>query len=119
MIARISLLTLAFLLFLSPFSKLENGGGFLAEIFRVFAVAFTALLIFVCENRRISPWVLRTPILVEIGDLSYAWYLVHWPCIQFAVYWSPEGLNFVGKDFLWIFGGKTVKLEFFGIFEEN
>ncbi|KAI1717524.1 acyltransferase family domain-containing protein [Ditylenchus destructor] len=65
--------------------------GFLAEVLRAFIVFITALLIRICENQKSIPMILTSPLMIELGNLSFIWYLVHWPVMQFVVYWSPEG----------------------------
>ncbi|KAI1709666.1 acyltransferase family domain-containing protein [Ditylenchus destructor] len=69
--------------------------GLFAEVLRAFIVLITAVLIRIWENRKSIPMILTSPLMIELGNLSYIWYLVHWPVVQFVVYWSPEGtLNF-------------------------
>ncbi len=37
-------------------------------------------------------FVLENWLFVKMGDWSYVWYLVHWPIIEFWLYWSPDGV---------------------------
>ncbi|KAI1704325.1 WD40-like beta propeller repeat domain-containing protein [Ditylenchus destructor] len=51
-------------------------------VFQFTVVILTALLL----NCEVRPWVITNRVMVETGDLSYVWYLVHWPFIQLVKY---------------------------------
>ncbi|KAI1707859.1 acyltransferase family domain-containing protein [Ditylenchus destructor] len=51
-------------------------------VFQFTVVILTALLL----NCEVRPWVITNRVMVEVGDLSYVWYLVHWPFIQLVKY---------------------------------
>ncbi|KAI1698136.1 acyltransferase family domain-containing protein [Ditylenchus destructor] len=69
------------------------------EVLQMFTIVSTACLLYLgsqqsnpTNNGLISmPYVLTNRLSVEIGDASYIWYLIHWPIIEFTIYWSPEG----------------------------
>ncbi|KAI1701732.1 acyltransferase family domain-containing protein [Ditylenchus destructor] len=69
------------------------------EILQMFTIVSTACLLYLgsqqsnpTNNGLISmPYVLTNRLSVEIGDASYIWYLIHWPIIEFTIYWSTEG----------------------------
>jgi peptidoglycan/LPS O-acetylase OafA/YrhL len=51
-------------------------------------VLLSALLLFVHRNQAkwAAPLVMTNLAAVRLGDLSYVWYLVHWPTILFIKY---------------------------------
>ncbi|WKY13965.1 hypothetical protein Q1695_004640 [Nippostrongylus brasiliensis] len=58
---------------------------------RVHATAFTMLLLVIGHREKIL--FLCHPLLVYIGNISYALYLVHWPIYKFIKYWWPGVLG--------------------------
>ncbi len=61
----------------------------------------TALLIY-SGTAQYSGKLLSNTIAVNIGLISYSFYLVHWPFIVFYKYWKLEGLIFVDKLYIFI-----------------
>ncbi|MQY48183.1 acyltransferase family protein [Rhizobiales bacterium RZME27] len=65
----------------------------------------TALLI-VAGNARHLGYVVRNPVSLFLGKISYSVYLVHWPLIVFATYITMDDLN--GLDKVWIIAATLV-----------
>lgn len=44
----------------------------------------SALIVYVGENC----WLLENQVMVFIGEISYSWYLVHWPAVALLKMWD-------------------------------
>lgn len=71
----------ATLLFPSDYMKLP-----LTQLYQSMAVVLAGFMLLRREDG-CGNWLLNSRLAVEIGDASYAWYLVHWPVIQAVKYY--------------------------------
>ncbi|TDR23772.1 acyltransferase family protein [Marinicella litoralis] len=60
----------------------------------------SCVIIIYLKNVKISQWLLGNKVMLYIGNISYSWYLVHWPLIVFYTFISPNKLTAIDKIIL-------------------